>query len=43
MPQRYTVDTNRLVRMNHPTVEQSLGDLNQDILTFLRTTVYISI
>jgi Fur family transcriptional regulator, peroxide stress response regulator len=42
-PQRYAVYANLLGRMDHPTVDQILGDLNQDFPVSSQATVYSSL
>jgi Fur family transcriptional regulator, peroxide stress response regulator len=42
-PQRFAVYANLLDRADHPTVEQLLGDLNQDAPTSSQSTVYSSL
>jgi len=42
-PQRFAVYSNLLNRTDHPTAEQILTDLNQDIPTSSQATVYTSL
>ena len=42
-PQRYAVYANLLGRTDHPTVDQILGDLNQDFPVSSQATVYSSL
>lgn len=42
-PQRYAVYANLLGRKDHPTVDQILGDLNQDFPVSSQATVYSSL
>jgi Fur family transcriptional regulator, peroxide stress response regulator len=42
-PQRYAVYANLLSRTDHPTVDQILGDLNQDFPVSSQATVYSSL
>ncbi len=42
-PQRFAVYANLLARMDHPTADDILGDLNQDAPTSSQATVYSSL
>lgn len=42
-PQRFAVYANLLHRSDHPTAEQILTDLNQDVPTLSQATVYLSL
>lgn len=42
-PQRFAVYSNLLHRQDHPTAEQILRDLNQDVPTLSQATVYLSL
>ncbi len=42
-PQRFAVYSNLLHRQDHPTAEQILTDLNQDVPTLSQATVYLSL
>lgn len=42
-PQRFAVYSNLLNRQDHPTAEQILTDLNQDVPTLSQATVYLSL
>ena len=42
-PQRFAVYTNLLHRTDHPTAEQILSDLNQDVPTLSQATIYLSL
>lgn len=42
-PQRFAVYANLAARADHPTVEQILGDLNQDLPVSSKATVYSSL
>lgn len=42
-PQRFAVYANLLERKDHPTVEQILTDLNQDVPTSSQATVYAAL
>lgn len=42
-PQRFSVYANLLSRTDHPTVEQILADLNQDLPVSSKATVYSSL
>lgn len=42
-PQRFAVYANLLARKDHPTVEQLLGDLNQDFPVSSQATIYSSL
>ena len=42
-PQRFAVYSNLLQRYDHPTAEQILSDLNQDVPTLSQATVYLSL
>lgn len=42
-PQRFAVYANLLARTDHPTVEQLLGDLNQDFPVSSQATIYSSL
>lgn len=42
-PQRFAVYSNLLTRMDHPTAEDILNDLNQDAPTSSQATVYSSL
>ncbi|MBD2393620.1 transcriptional repressor [Cyanobacterium aponinum FACHB-4101] len=42
-PQRFAVYSNLLHRCDHPTAEQILTDLNQEVPTLSQATVYLSL
>ncbi|NCO74858.1 MAG: transcriptional repressor [Cyanobacteria bacterium] len=42
-PQRFAVYANLLQRTDHPTAEQILLDLNQDVPTLSQATIYLSL
>ncbi|MEO1148136.1 MAG: Fur family transcriptional regulator [Cyanobacteria bacterium J06638_22] len=42
-PQRFAVYANLLERADHPTADQILSDLNQDVPTSSQATIYISL
>jgi Fur family transcriptional regulator, peroxide stress response regulator len=42
-PQRFAVYANLLTRMDHPTADDILSDLNQDVPTSSQATVYSSL
>ncbi|GBO52732.1 transcriptional regulator, FUR family [Pseudanabaena sp. lw0831] len=42
-PQRFAVYANLLERLDHPTADQILNDLNQDAPTSSQATVYLSL